>query len=305
MPDSGTGEPSCTTTPAAMSSPRSGFAAAVGPDGLVYVLGGWSSASVPLASVDVYDPHANAWASIAPMSTGRENLGAAAGADGTIYAVGGFDSSYRELDSLEAFPPDGGGWVALPPMPTPRDGLDAVVSPIDGRLYALGGGSMGSSPLTTVEVYDPGTQSWSTLAPMLQPRDGFAAAVDSQGRIYAAGGQSPESLEVYDPSTGAWTLETPPSPMGSLTFPSGVIGTDGLFYVIGGYTGEFVLAAVSRFSLVSESWSSAPSLNTARTGSAAVRTSGGCLYVMGGNGLGGLALQSVEVLAPGSDSWSE
>src|SRR5207253_6298518 len=98
---------------------RSFSAAALGPDGHIYVIGGTkggsSDSSNFLHTVEAYDPTTDTWTcsigdincatslqTIAPMPTQREALGAATGPDGQIYAVGG--AQYTTiLDTVETF----------------------------------------------------------------------------------------------------------------------------------------------------------------------------------------------------------
>jgi N-acetylneuraminic acid mutarotase len=86
-----------------MSTPRGAPAAAVGLDGLIYAIGGRSSPTDYLNSVEAYDP-ATGWTLVAAMSTRRYSLAAATGPDGRIYAMGGFDGS-SFLNVVEAYQP--------------------------------------------------------------------------------------------------------------------------------------------------------------------------------------------------------
>lgn len=97
---------------APLRTPRGQFAAAVGPDGRIYVMGGFlmgpGSTEDPtgMTSVEVYTPATNSWATIAGMPTGRFELTAATGGDGRIYAMGGRDGfSGPRFSTVEIYQP--------------------------------------------------------------------------------------------------------------------------------------------------------------------------------------------------------
>ena len=71
-----------------VSSPvfrRSGFGAALGPDGRIYLAGG-----APESALVAYDPSTDRWQELGPMPADRRMVAAAAGIDGRIYVVGGY-----------------------------------------------------------------------------------------------------------------------------------------------------------------------------------------------------------------------
>jgi N-acetylneuraminic acid mutarotase len=62
-------------------------AAAVGLNGLLYVMGGYSG-NGPVVWADVYNPATNSWRTVTDMPTGRWSPGAGA-LNGKVYVVGG------------------------------------------------------------------------------------------------------------------------------------------------------------------------------------------------------------------------
>jgi N-acetylneuraminic acid mutarotase len=88
---------SWTFSPPALPVPTAYHAAAVGPNGLIYVIGGGqqqqpsAAAPVYVAAVYSYNPAspASAWAEQAPLPDIRAGLSAATGPDGLVYAIGG------------------------------------------------------------------------------------------------------------------------------------------------------------------------------------------------------------------------
>jgi len=63
-------------------------ATAVGVNGLLYVIGGYTAFAAPLATVEVYNPATNTWRTVTGMPTARWWPGAGA-INGKVYAVGG------------------------------------------------------------------------------------------------------------------------------------------------------------------------------------------------------------------------
>ncbi len=177
----------------------------------------------------------------------RWTLAAATDLDGGVYAIGGSDEFARNTSTVWRFTGDQAGWMPVKSLPTARSALAATTGK-DGKIYVLGGVS-GSVALGTLEAYDPGSDSWTSLPPMPTPRDWLAAATGTDGRIYAFGGQ---------------LIQVTNSPDGGLVFA---------------YPAT---AVVEVYDPVSQSWSSAASMPTARSALAAVLGPDGAFYVMGG-----------------------
>jgi hypothetical protein len=87
------------TTAPSFPVPINGIAAAVGPDGLIYVFGGWAGG----ASYS-YDPaSAGPWVVQPSLLTIQNFPGGVTGPDGLIYAVGGTVDDTQALSTVEAF----------------------------------------------------------------------------------------------------------------------------------------------------------------------------------------------------------
>lgn len=148
---------------ASMREARQLHAAAFGPDGKLYVFGGYAgtggyqshpndpgdqakaevarrAAQTSLASVERYDPSTNTWMERAPMPRPRQQAGAALAADGRIYVVGGTYSYMSPLpvDDVDIYDPRTDRWSRGPSLRHPRRS-HAVVATADGRIYAIGG----------------------------------------------------------------------------------------------------------------------------------------------------------------------
>lgn len=175
--------------PGSLNTPRSSFAAVFGPDGNIYVLGGYDNNHTTLASVEMYNPtNPQAGWSVVPasMTTPRAFLAAVVGPDGRIYAIGGYDSASNPLKSVETYVPGAPNWTPAASMQTNRSELAAVVGP-DGRIYALGGNDRGHL-LNTVEVYDTKNGKWSPGVSMITAHFRFNAVLGPDKFIYAIGG---------------------------------------------------------------------------------------------------------------------
>jgi Ca2+-binding RTX toxin-like protein len=193
-----------------MTFARSGLAAATGPDGRIYAMGG-----AGLNVVEAYTPATNTWTTVTPMSTTRINFGAATGSDGRIYAIGGRPNVLtNEVNTVEAFDTATRLWTPVAPMKTARWRLAAAASGADGRIYAIGGrvgGAVGND-LAEVQAFRPGgLGAWQDVAPLNTARQQLAAASApcpvtlTPGCVYAIGGSSGpdylKSVERFTPPT--------------------------------------------------------------------------------------------------------
>jgi hypothetical protein len=132
--------------------------AALGPGGLIYVIGGYSTATNPavqLNSTDVYDPVTNTWSTAAPMPTPRDSLGVVAGSDAKFYAIGG-EKAGAGVGGVEAYDPLSDTWQTMAPMLTPRFLFGSARS-FDGRIFAIGGIDANNTfGVVTNEAFRPG-----------------------------------------------------------------------------------------------------------------------------------------------------
>jgi N-acetylneuraminic acid mutarotase len=80
------------------------LAAAAGPDGRIYAIGGYDGFG-NVASVEAYDPNTDTWTYVAPMNYAHATSAATTGADGKIYVLGG-EVAYPPLGVVEAYTAD-------------------------------------------------------------------------------------------------------------------------------------------------------------------------------------------------------
>jgi N-acetylneuraminic acid mutarotase len=166
--------------------------AAVGPDGRVYAVGGWTGTD----SVQVYDPTTNSW-SLGPPLPRRVQEPAVVTVGSKLYVIGGYDSQSTQtngvLRSIFAFDPSTGIWRRMHPMPRGRGFGQAAVG-ADGRIYVVGGFTADPNcgncldPLRKVIAFDPSTNSWSPARVLPCAMADHGVARDAAGDIYSIGG---------------------------------------------------------------------------------------------------------------------
>ena len=224
--------------------PRAWFTSSV-VGGKIYVIGGFGD-SLLSTTVDVFDPAANTWSTLATTGTftPRGSL-ASAVVNGKIYVLGGMtgpETPDHMSNKLEIFDPATNAWSTPSTLGTftPRNNLCACV--IDGKIYTMGGFDA-SNDLNTFEVFDPATNTWSSpkTTGAFNPHGAFTAHV-IDGKIYVIGGfnnLAPKGhrvlneVDVFDPSTNTWSMpQTTGIFNARLLHASGVV--DGKIYVIGG-----------------------------------------------------------------------
>ena len=126
-------------------------------DGRLYAISGrWQGINLP--TVEVYDPTADSWQSLADIPTARSGLTSATVA-GRIHVTGGEAlRSTITFDQHEVYDPISNRWSTLDPLPVPRHGLTSAVI---ADHWVVIGGATGAGALTTttltaaVHIFDP------------------------------------------------------------------------------------------------------------------------------------------------------
>ncbi|HEY5922909.1 MAG TPA: kelch repeat-containing protein [Kofleriaceae bacterium] len=276
------------STVAELPTPRERLAAVVGPDGLIYVMGGTGSGA-STGVVEVFNPATNSWSARTPMPTPRYGFAAVVGNDGKIYTVGGqYFSVSDEFRSTtaEVYDPTNDTWQALPSLPEGRYTASAAVA-LDGAIYVTGGyrGTTGQTFATTVKL-TPGATSWVAVTPaMTSPRSSHAMARATDGKLYAIAGYNGSndlaSFEYMTPGTPGWNTLPP------LMYPrkqhAATVSGDKI-YAIGGSAPSVALyiTTIEAYSTTTNAWSRAPNLPAGRYGHAAVTLPDGRIFVIGG-----------------------
>jgi hypothetical protein len=163
---------------------------------------------VSLDELARFDVGSQTWSELPPLP-GRRSSHAAAVVGSTLYVVGGWDIAgpmgrdstfHGETWALD-LAAEGAAWSAIP---TPFLRRALAVAALDGALVAVGGMDERGAAQSDVHVLDAGSATWST-GPELPERGFGVAAVASQGRVWACGGEG--TLWSWAPPEAAWRAE--------------------------------------------------------------------------------------------------
>jgi N-acetylneuraminic acid mutarotase len=203
--------------------------AAVGPNGKLYVLGGYTAAGATLRSAFVLER--GAWRRLAPMPFPRAAAGAAV-AGRRIVVAGGIGEGRRLARNALSFDLATGRWSVVA-GPTRREHLG--VTSFAGTVYAVGGRTAGlDTNLLHFESYRPGDRGWRRLQPVPDPRGGTGAAALA-GQVVSVGGEelggTIAEVLAYRIAERRWVqLQDLPTPRHGV----GVAAFGGQVFVIGG-----------------------------------------------------------------------
>jgi Kelch motif len=267
---------------AAAPSERTEVAAATA-GGRIYVAGGYAPDGATVATVEVYDPAADAWTA-GPDLPAAVNHAMAATLDGAVHVAGGYGGDRRP--SRQVVRLEGDRWRQLAPLPEGRAAGGLVA--LDGRLYLVGGIGPGGLAADTL-VYDPAGGRWSAAPGLPTPREHLGAAaaggevVVVGGRVGGLGGNL-DVAEAYDPAARRWR-RLPPMP----TARGGLAATgtsDGMVVAVGGEAAA-TFPEAEALDPRSGRWRSLPPLPTPRHGLGVVAL-GRVVYVLAGGPRPGL-----------------
>jgi large repetitive protein len=302
----------CTPTlsPPPLPVARDGLAAATGPDGRIYAIGGQLAGGGPTNEVDAYDPCTGTWAIVDSLPTRTYELAATTGLDGLIYALGGAIPGSSQAN-VYAYDVSTNTWTQQTSMSTARQGHGAATGP-DGRIYVVGGVGAAAPPLLgSTEAYTPNTSAWANMASLEHPRLQHAVVAGPDGRIYAIGGNDYQcnvwsSVEAYDPTANAWSpVASLPGPMDRRT---GALGPDGRIYAITGTASgcsNDAKPTTIAYDVLTNLWSSAVSFPSPRTSTSSATGQGpnGFIYVIAGAGKNAVPTSSVLAYDVATNAW--
>ena len=240
---------------------------AVGRDGLVYFVDRFDTAAGGFLSAPFnnYDPVANTLNNLSTLPSTRGEIATTFGPDGRFYVIGGeFNANVYNLVDAWA----NGAWASPAPhaMTSDRSQLAATTGG-DGRIYAIAGHVDTSGNPFIAEAYTPSTDTW-VQAGQLTQRSYHAAVTDATGKVYALGGVGAlTSMETWNGDGVSFWKALATMPTGRARLQA-VTGADGRIYAIGGDDNgspATVLTSVDVYSPPSNTWFTAPALNTARS----------------------------------------
>ncbi|WP_326835444.1 kelch repeat-containing protein [Amycolatopsis rhabdoformis] len=195
-------------------------------------------------------------------------------------------------------------WVHRPSLDHARGGLG--VATVRGRIYAIGGFRNEDVLAVTESRRTSGRGEWHPVPPMHTARSNHATA-ELGGRAYAIGGIDPgqrslATVEAFDPERGRW-LPAPSLP--EVRDGAGAASLDGVLYVVGGEAGPSsrVTGSVLTYRSAQRTWKPVAAMPTPRTRLRLV-ASEHFLYAIGGRGLDGASLTTVERYDPRVNRWS-
>ena len=271
--------PSAIASNAAASAPCEGDTAAT----CLYTVGGWTSASVALNTVQMFNPGNNTWTQVASMGTARVSPGAASApcygnpSATCLYAIGGENSSLTPYSSVEMYNPSTNGWTTVASLGTARSDFGAASGPCEGNtsatcIYAIGGLVQNGDVTGSMEMYNPSANTWSPVASAAALSDQGAASGPCSGDtsatcIYSVGGAGEHGqplvnyAEMYNPSNNAWTaLPGMGSTRAFFAVASGPCQTNvsnTCVYAIGGETQQFTIVnSAEMYDPTTGTWSS-------------------------------------------------
>lgn len=210
-----------------MTEARIGAAAVVAGD-YVYVIGGSSTLTPAIKSIERFDPRTGRSERFAELQTGRSHAGAVAAGD-KLYVFGGKTEGFATNTAAniigEASPVPFSGIVpddsvevvdlstrrvaSGPPMPDARARFGCTL--VGDKVYIVGGEKLEQDAFVvtnTVNVFDLATQAWTAGVPM-PPEPRLANTLELRDLVLRFGGYNGHDQKadvvVFNPRKSVWT----------------------------------------------------------------------------------------------------
>jgi len=296
-------------TPAtSMIDARANFELVPLPNGNVMAVAGYDGSDF-FPRCEIYDPVTDTWTSTSSLNSSSNFYAIGWLTNTTFMKIGG--NSHFGGTGCEIFDLSTEIWSVAPSMNTGRS-VCACERLLDGRIIVAGGYMFTSS----IELYDPGAGSWSEIGNLPQASDNPSSTLLDDGRVFFTGGnywsgshQQYDDVTIFDPNGDK--LSAGPSMLAPRGNHRSIKLPDGDILVIGGGEGSSIVSMNSceRFDVTLNTWSAAPSLNTARM-SFEVILANGRVYAIGGyddnvstNTIEGLFLSKAAEINKGCKLW--
>ena len=241
---------------------------------------------------------------VAPLSKARYLHTASLLPDGRVLVAGGTVQSGAALSSAEIYDLAADTWTAAAALNEARWNHTATLLP-NGRVLVAGGWT--GTLFANAETYDPILNTWTSVANLKTARRNHRARLLPDGRVLVIGGHNGaylNSAEIYNPASNAWT------PVAHLNTArrnhTATLLPDGWVLVAGGNSGDSaasILASAEIYNPAANTWTSAASLNTARTLHTTTLLPDGRVLAAGGQGAAGY-LVSAEIYDPAANNWT-
>jgi N-acetylneuraminic acid mutarotase len=250
----------------------------------LFIIGGALQKYNATSVVEVCDPAADTWSSIANLPSARCAYMACT-FHNKIYVFGGCTSvTANATKNVYVYDSTTGTWSQKADMPFANSGAGIAV--VDSLIYLIGGASnMTSVPYSTVLAYNPFTESWTYKQDIPTPRSMVSScAVD--GKIVTIGGTTEnygsvfyKNVEVFDPQTNTWAQKSD-MPTGRWGLATCVL--NGLVYAVGGRAGSKSCALNEVYNPATDIWLTEVPMQKDRN-TLAVGAVGNKIYAAGGH----------------------
>ena len=212
--------------------------------GLIYVMGAFTTGDTPATAIYIYNPASDSWTEGPAIPRPRGAAGVVA-VNNKFYMIGGLTNGHVDgwVKWVDQYDPATLTWTTLADAPRERDHFQAVA--INSTIYLAGGrktnasGTLYSGTVAEVDVYDVNNSYWYTLpssANLINPRAG-AATVVLNNEIHVLGGENSTSsvaltaTHIFDPVKRLWRQS---ATMLSGRHGTGALVSNSIIYVAGG-----------------------------------------------------------------------